>query len=440
MSELINNREYRVDTIKKILAQLHEGKTVDEVKSQFAEAFEGVSAEEISQAEQALVNEGMPVEEIQNLCDVHAEVFKGSIEEIHSSKEPEEAPGHPANVLKLENRALEKLMEDISTVLERAGNNNGSGEAASGAGGNLSDFVQKAAAMLKQLYHGLDLHYKKKENLFFPYMEQYGISAPPKVMWGVDDEIRGMLKEVMRTVESGTAGAERLRADAERFQTDAEELQTAMKESFGKIADMIFKEENILLGILQENLTQDEWKQIADDSSDFGYCLIENPGKWTPAKSVAHGPSADAPGLGTIGTNDKGLIQLPTGSFTVQELTAILDTLPVDITFVGKDDTVRYFSQSSERIFHRTPSVIGRQVSNCHPPASVHIVEKLVEDFKNGTKNSEDFWIRMGDKFVLIRYFAVRDQSGEYLGVLEVTQNIAPIQEITGEKRLVQDL
>ncbi|QOX65179.1 DUF438 domain-containing protein [Anoxybacterium hadale] len=401
MSELINNREFRVETIKKILAQLHEGKTVEEVKSQFAEAFEGVSAEEISQAEQALVNEGMAVEEIQNLCDVHAEVFKGSIEEIHRGEEPSELPSHPANVLKAENRALENLMGEIKTASSQV----------------LPD-------LLKNLYQGLDIHYKKKENLFFPYMEQYGISAPPKVMWGVDDEIRTMLKNVLKTAENGSL---------------AEELQSAISETFVKIADMIFKEENILLGILLENLTVDEWKQIGEDSGDFGYCLIESPGKWTPEEEPAAERARNASDAMKTQRNEAGLIQLPTGSFTVQELTTILDTLPIDITFVGKDDTVRYFSQSSERIFHRTPSVIGRQVSNCHPPASVHIVEKLVEDFKNGIKDSEDFWIHLGDKFVLIRYFAVRGQGGDYLGVLEVTQNIAPIQKITGDKRLVSE-
>lgn len=401
MSELINNREFRVDTIKKILAQLHEGKTVDEVKGQFAEAFEGVSAEEISQAEQALVNEGLPIEEIQNLCDVHAEVFKGSIEDIHRSSDPSEIPGHPANTMKLENRALERLIDEISAGLSGKG----------------------IAEKLKNLYSNLDIHYKKKENLFFPYMEQYGISAPPKVMWGVDDEIRGMLKNLMKEAGNGASEA----------------LQAKSGEALNKIKDMIFKEENIMLGILLENLTQDEWKQIADDSEEFGYCLIDGPTKWIPGENAA--PVMNSPVLQEAEKfNDtQGRIQLPTGSFAVEELTNILDTLPIDITFVGKDDTVRYFSQSSERIFPRTPSVIGRQVSNCHPPASVHIVEKLVDDFKAGVKNSEDFWIHLGGKFVLIRYFAVRDQNGEYLGVLEVTQNIAPIQAISGEKRLVSE-
>lgn len=131
------------------------------------------------------------------------------------------------------------------------------------------------------------------------------------------------------------------------------------------------------------------------------------------------------------------MIQLPSGIFKLEELICMLNTLPFDITFVNKDDEVKYFSEGKERAFPRTRAIIGRNVSNCHPPASVHVVEKLVEDFKAGVKDQEDFWIRAGDKYILIRYYAVRNERNEYLGVLEVTQDIKPIQEVTGEKRLL---
>ncbi|HOO26722.1 MAG TPA: PAS domain-containing protein, partial [Clostridiales bacterium] len=131
-------------------------------------------------------------------------------------------------------------------------------------------------------------------------------------------------------------------------------------------------------------------------------------------------------------------IVLPTGEFALNELEQVLNHLPFDITFVDKNDVVKYFSQGKDRIFVRTKAVIGRNVSKCHPPASVHVVENIVADFKSGKKDHEDFWINMGDTYVYIRYFAVRDEAGEYLGVVEVTQDIKPIQAITGEKRLVE--
>lgn len=396
MSEEINNREYRQKVLKELITQLHDGKSVEEVKGRFAAVFEGVSAEEIAQAEQALVANGLPVSEIQRLCDVHAAVFKGSIEEIHQPSDPSEIPGHPANTLKRENRAIEKLIAEIREEIARSGGNDG----------------KTALGRLTEI----DRHYLKKENLLFPYLEQYGITAPPKVMWGVDDEIRAKLKEINTQLKTA----------------DLSHLKGPIEELFAKISEMIFKEENIMLPMLLENLTQDEWKRIAEESGELGYCLIDRVPDWSPAskkedETVRREKAAP------------GVITLPTGVLRTEELVRMLDTLPIDITFVDKDDTVKYFSQGAERVFPRTKAIIGRKVSNCHPPASVHIVEKLVEDFKTGRKESEDFWIDMGEKYILIRYFAVRSEKGEYLGVLEVTQNIRPIQEIKGEKRLVSE-
>lgn len=397
MSAEINNREYRAQKLQQIIRRLHDGETVQQVQAEFAAAFGGVSAEEISQAEQALIAGGLPVEEVQRLCDVHAAVFRGSIEELHRPADPSRTPGHPAEVFKRENRALEKLMAEIRALMPELP----APQARHELRGKLEQLAQ------------IDRHYKKKEHLFFPFMEKYGITAPPKVMWGVDDEIRAALKEVGTALEQRDAGA--------------------LKENLGsvmhRIEEMIFKEENILLPILYENLTVDEWRTSSQGAAEFGNCLIGEVAVWRPA-----GPAGPAPGAAPAGT-----VVLPTGSLTVQELTALLNTLPVDITFIGSDDTVRYFSQAKERIFPRTVSVLGRKVSNCHPPASVKIVEKLIEDLRAGRKDRELFWLQVQGNMVLISYFAVRDAAGSYLGVLEVTQNIGPIQRLEGEKRLVTD-
>lgn len=400
MSAEINNREFRQQVLKELIAQLHEGKSVDEVKGRFAEVFENVSVEEIAQAEKALIQSGLPVAEIQRLCDVHAAVFKGSIEEIHRPTDPSQIPGHPANTLKRENRGIERAVEAVKRQLDKLPDDGAEQQ------------IRKELENLSEIHR----HYLKKENLFFPYMERYGITAPPKVMWGVDDEIREQLKEVRAELE--TTPADRIKAKIEAL--------------LDKISEMIFKEENIMLPMLLENLTTDEWKLIADNSAEFGYCFIDDVPVWTPSEEKQAEEAREQ-------ETDPGEIVLPTGRLKLEELVKMLDTLPVDITFVGRDDTVKYFSQGAERIFARTKAVIGRKVSNCHPPASVHIVEKLVEDFKAGKKDHEDFWIRMGDRFILIRYFAVRNDAGEYLGVLEVTQNVKPIMELKGEKRLVSE-
>jgi len=197
---------------------------------------------------------------------------------------------------------------------------------------------------------------------------------------------------------------------------------------------MIFKEESILFPMALETLAEDEWIKIHDDSGEIGFCLIEPEDKWI-AKRLKANKDTEAKTKASY----EGHIKFETGYFTKEELESMLNAMPVDITFVDKNDVVKYFSRGDERIFARTKAVIGRSVQNCHPPASVHIVQKIVEDFKSGKKDHEDFWIKMGDKYVYIRYIAVRNKDGEYLGTLEFTQNIAPIKAIEGEKRLLSE-
>lgn len=406
MSEVINNREHRQKILKEIIRELHDGKTVEEVKERFDRLIEGVSVAEISQMEQNLIMEGLPVEEVQRLCDVHAAVFKGSIEDIHKPQEVYEMPGHPVHTFRLENRALERLMDNITSALDKFEEDDGD---------------QNREELLKHLekLQEVDYHFSRKENILFPFLEKYDITGPPQVMWGVDDEIRAEIKESVEYIKN--------------YNKDKEKAAELVRYAVHRVKEMIFKEENILFPMALETLTEDEWLKIAHDSDEIGYTLVKPAGKWKPERKEGVSPSPKAV------TDNKGAIRLETGVFNVEELEAMLNTLPVDITFVDKDNIVKYFSHGAERIFPRTKSVIGRSVENCHPPASVHVVEKVVEDLRSGKKDHEDFWIKMGEKYVLIRYFAVRGADGEYLGTLEFSQNIKPLQEITGEKRLLDE-
>lgn len=237
-------------------------------------------------------------------------------------------------------------------------------------------------------------------------------------MWGVDDEIRASIKEARELL-----GNDAIKKDM---------VKERIKEATFKIKEMIFKEESILFPMALETLTEEEWFEIATESAEVGYCLMEAPERWQPAninieaKMQAEGEEpAD------------GCLRFPSGILSLGEITWILNTLPIDITFVDKEGIVKYFSQSSERIFARPTTIIGRRVSDCHPPASVHIVEDIIADLQSGQKDVEAFWIKMGHRYVYIRYFAVRNKDGGYLGTLEVTQDIKPIKSISGEKRLL---
>jgi len=408
MSEYINNREYRQKVLKELIRELHEGKTVDDVKERFDKLIQGISSREIAEMEQALVMEGMPIEEIQRLCDVHAAVFKGSIEDIHKPENADRIHGHPVEIFKRENRQLEKLIDNnIKPALEKL------------ESGDRSVLPALLAAF--RLLWEVDKHYLRKENIIFPYMEKYGITSPPKVMWGVDDEIRRDIKDTIGLLEAG--------------EPDNAKILEKARAAIHGVLEMIFKEENILFPMIMETFTEDEWKKISRDSDNIGYCLLDKAENYEP---VHKDLEKEAVEKGEHPAGD-GYIKFETGLLTPEEISGIFNTLPIDITFVNKDGIVKYFSQAKDRIFPRTKAVIGRDVRNCHPPASVHIVEKIVQDLKSGKKDHEDFWIRIKDKYVFIRYFAVRNQDGEFLGVLEVTQDIAPIQQISGEKRLVED-
>lgn len=265
----------------------------------------------------------------------------------------------------------------------------------------------------------IDKHYSRKENLLFPYLEKAGITAPPKVMWGVDDEIRQEIKDVKAMIIE----------DANK-----DEIYPKAKAALDKVNEMIFKEKNILFPMAIDNITEDEWINIYNESDEVGYCLIAPEGKWVPKREDVEAKESQ----GHSNLEDvKGYVKFDTGILSFAEINAIFNTLPFDITFIDKDDIVKYFSQGKDRIFVRTKAVIGRNVQNCHPPASVNIVDQIVSDFKSGAKDTEHFWIPMGEWYVYIQYFAVRDENGQYIGVMEVTQDIKPIQAITGEKRLL---
>ncbi len=407
MSAEIQNSNERSSLLKEMIKRLHNGEEFEAVKKEFAEAFEGVGADEIADAEKKLIDEGeVSVEEVQRLCDVHSALVHGSVADIHGHKKMDETLGHPAWILKKENEHLTKLINSIEEHITSL------------AKGNVAavESIAEELADLKKI----DSHYAKKENLWFPLMESHGITAPPKVMWGVDDEIRDMIKIVSGTFQEMVDAGRPDEATRERFVKEF----TSTK---NKIEEMITKENEILIPMVSEVFTPHEWKVIADGIDEFADSYVASDHTWEPEGETRE----------VVPELSSGTITLPSGHFTPEILTLVLNTLPVDITFVDKDDKVAYFSQSSERIFPRTTAIIGREVVNCHPPASVHIVEKIVGEFKNGTRDVAEFYLHLGEAYVHIRYFAVRNEKKEYMGTLEVSQNIAPIQAISGDKKLL---
>jgi DUF438 domain-containing protein len=406
VSKNIDNSAFRKAKLKELILKLHAGQSQDSIQQELVETLGTIPYGEVVEVEQELLEEGLPQEEVLKLCDVHSAVLEGNVDLSASKVIPD---GHPVDVLVQENKALAAVIDQANAQLAALG------EADEQA---LPDTALELIALYNQLID-VDKHYLRKEYLLFPYLEQTGITGPPKVMWGKHDEIRDLLKGSLEVLKTQGITKEELLASAEIV------LQPAVK----GVADMIVKEEEILFPMLMDALSDADWYEIQKQSLEFGYCLYDPPVEWAPAGITAARPAAIQ--------QVEGRIQLPTGSFAVEELLAILNTLPVDITFVDSDDRVKYFSQSSERIFQRTRAILNRDVRHCHPPASAHIVDKILEDFKSGRQSRAPFWINLQGRMIHIEYFALRGDGGEYLGTLEVSQDLTGYRALEGEQRIL---
>jgi len=408
MSELIDNSKYRKGKLKELILKLHGGEDPKKVREELISTLQQIPYGEVVEVEQELISEGLPETEVLKLCDVHGEVLEGHIDQSGARVVPE---GHPVDVFTKENRELLKVTDKAQMLI---GTLNSVNE---------EDFKEYALKILSCFNDLMDVdkHYKRKEYLVFPFLEKYEVTGPPKVMWGKHDEIREQLK-----------GCIEILRNAELTKSDLEEADEILFAPVLKaLADMTKKEEEILFPMCMDKLTTDDWWQIHRQTLDFGFTLYDPVVEWKP-----QGIREDSPELAGVLSGSQ-TVQLPSGSFTAGEIMAILNTVPVDMTFVDRNDKVKYFTQGIERIFTRSRSIINRDVRLCHPPGSVHIIEKILEDFKSGRTSRAPFWIQRQGRFIHIEYFALRDENGQYLGTLEVSQDLTNARTLEGEKRIL---
>ncbi len=398
----------RLQILKSVITRLHQGVDPDSVRAELTRLVRTTDGAEIAAMEQELMADGLSVAEVQSMCDLHSQVLR----DVMTEPAPPEVPsGHPLDTFRAENQALRQVLARMRDELARLA--------------RLGSEVDAAETRLR-LRLGIaslldvDKHYQRKENLLFPILERHGITGPSKVMWGKDDEARGLLDDLDQALAA---------------ELDPEELglvaATVADAALGAVAEMIEKEERILLPMATDTLSEAEWAEVWSQSPEYGWCLVEPGQAYRPPAELTD--AARRPMVG-----EGGAIELGTGRLTVEQLLGVLGSLPVDITFVDSEDRVRYFSAGPERIFPRSKAALGRKVQNCHPPKSVHMVEKILDDFRSGRQSVAEFWIQLGDKFVHIRYFAVRDPEGAYLGTLEVTQDLAPLRALEGQRRILQ--
>ncbi len=366
--------ERRQRRLKDIVLGLHSGQEIEELQSQFKEIVIDVSATEIANMEQSLISSGeLTAQQVTALCDLHVEVFKESLD---VQQTPETTPGHPIHTYTKENEEAQRLVDHLRKGPED---------------GNTVEELKK-----------IIVHYTRMQNQLFPLLEKAGITGPSTVMWAKQDDIRKMIGELN---------------------------ESNLNELLAAIEDMIYKEANILFPMSLENLSEQDWARVRAGEEEIGYAWIAPGKEWkpvTPAEIHQAGQESELPE-----------IELNRGSLTSKEIDLLLRHLPADISFVGVDEKVKYYSATDHRIFPRSPGVIGRSVINCHPQKSFDKVQKIMTAFKEGKKDKAVFWIQMNNRFLLISYFAVREDNGEFVGTLEVSQDVTDIRSLEGEHRLL---
>lgn len=404
------SREEKIEIMKKILIKADNSNDFETAKKEFAKLLKDTDAEEISQMEQSLISQGYPVEKIQNLCDLHVSVFESSLKKKGS---PKNLAGHPIHTFIQENKELKKRLKEIRVYLNKLRKKNF---------GDL-DIFNKIKSCFEELKQ-IEKHYLRKENQLFPYLEKAGFTGPSKVMWAKDDEIRAQIKQI-----SEILGRSQLKRE------EYKELMEKIKRLSSDMNSMIFKEEKILFPISLRKISEEDWLKIKEGEDQIGYSWVV-PGSLWDAYAIKKLKS-NIKNTDNVKKEEVNKIKLDVGLLNLEQLNFMLTHLPIDISFVDENDRVLYYSNNKERIFPRSPAVIGREVQNCHPPKSVHIVNRILESFKKGEKDHADFWIDLHGKLIYIRYFAVRNAEGKYLGTLEVSQDITEIKNINGEKRLL---
>ena len=471
-----SSRDQRIQVLKDILLRLHHGASPDSVEADFQAHFSDVSPIEVSLMEHELMNgdHGVGFEDVMKLCTVHAKVMAAGVQgkEVPDS----EQEGHPVWLFKQENLALQAGLHRIQRLLDAL-------EAAESQGQELDPGLLRGLTRQYQLLDQFQRHYRRKEELFFPIMESYGHDAPPKVMWGVDDQIRdlfGLAKEALKELVDQAGGASVAQVLA-TYQAFVQEFK-----------DMIFKEEAILIPLLLSLFSVDDWLAIAKDSPEFGYAIIQPDKEWVPSrvrfgeqggngelagagrgaeaqnegpaeasaesptKSVASSASDSASNSATSPTakpstnsaadsaaspapNSEADLPFGGGYLSLKEANLILNHLPFEITFIDKKNLFKYFNTSiaiENKLFPRVPSAIGRHVKMCHPPRSLDMVMTLIDDLKHKRRTSESMWFHRSDgRFAYVTYIGVFDDQDQYMGVLEYVHDIAPLLDLGPDKR-----
>ena len=400
----IDTREDLKSRLRMLVMQLREGGPGTRERS-FRRLMEDLDPFEVEMAEGELAKEGWTSDDVMVLCDAHARYMSDITEDEEALLE---MPGHPIHAL---------MEEHVYILTEMEASRDSAGRLARGEGGPAD---RERVVNLEAFFDEAQKHFQREENVLFPYLERHGVTGPPARMWAEHDVLRRKEKEIAALARRLEAGEDDV---IDRLMCSLAQLSSLLNAHFYKENHVLFPQALNVIDVL-------EWNEMRRQFDEIGLCSF-----------VPHHAQI---GFRTIMPTEPavtraGEVVLPTGRLSAEEVEMLLNALPVEITYVGEDDRVRYFSTPAQRLFVRTEAVIGRQVQNCHPQKSVHVVQRIVEDFKSGAREEAEFWIDMAGKKVHIRFRPLRDRDGNYRGVVEVVQDVTGIKELKGEKRLLDE-
>jgi len=322
-------------------------------------------------------------------------------EYLNSQKSPYDGQypdGHPVRVYLEENILIREIIEELQAI---------------DLSNKFDNFLELFAKLGK-----IELHFARKENQLFPYLEKSGWTSPSQNMWAFHDQIRDELKAVRKAIET----------------KEIEGISHLSQQVFRSIEHILQVEEGRLLPNAMNMLSEEDWKEFKDGDKEIGWMFEIVPTPY-PADKYIH-PSDDTKKRKLpFGIEDK--THYDEGYLTPEQVNSIFRILPVDITYVNENDHVVFYNRGDDRVFPRSAGIIGREVKFCHPPKSVGQVMKILEEFRAGRQDLAEFWINFKGKFIHIQYFPVRDPDGTYRGVIEMSQDVTRARALEGEQRLL---
>ena len=403
MSKNIDNSEKRLQDLLAFSMGMMSGESGKELIEKYQDAIDNITPHDMLSLEDKQVQMGMTPDIIKKDVEKIINVFSKSLDRYEWEKPKE---GTFLYYLMLENAAFKFKLNQVKKILR------------SYRGRESSHFQELKAELLPRFieFKSFDYHYIKKENILFPYLEKvWSNYRPLQVMWSLHDDIRRTLKEVIALLEDPS--------------TEWSDFNPILGKYYSLVFRMIQKEDIIIFPVATETVSEESWHEMHLQSFEYPFPFIETPAKPEEEKQSQHTKESFL--------SEPGMFVAETGNMTLEQVLLVFNHLPVDITVVDENDRVLFFNKPKERFFPRSPAIVGRSVNNCHPPESVHIVEEIVETFRKGDRNTATFWIELKGRFILIQYFALRNDKGAYKGVMEVSQDATDIRKLEGQRRLL---